>query len=122
MPDAGRTHGPPATKKQAAVTTGKGRNNRHSLRDGFNGLSRALPGDRALIASVAARDHHPRDLIPASGDQDHTPLPSARMLSSARVMRAEPPCVHRIPPPYVRDDRDTPLQWRRDGKRITMYF
>jgi len=23
MPDAGRTHGPPATKKQAAVTTGK---------------------------------------------------------------------------------------------------
>jgi hypothetical protein len=24
-------------------------------------------------------------------------------------MRAEPPHVHRIPLPYVRDDRDTPL-------------
>jgi hypothetical protein len=37
MPDAGRTHGPPATKKQAAVTTGKAGAIRHSLRDGFNG-------------------------------------------------------------------------------------
>jgi hypothetical protein len=35
MPDAGRTHGPPAEKKQAAVTTGQPVH-RHSLRDGFN--------------------------------------------------------------------------------------
>jgi len=27
-----------------------------------------------------------------------------------RAIRAELPHVHRIPPPYVRDDRDTPLQ------------
>ena len=99
MPDAGRTHGPPATKKAGGSHHRFSRNNRHSLRDGFNGLSRALPGDRALIASVAARDHHPRDLIPASGDQDHTPSPSARMLSSARFLRAEHHRVHRIPLP-----------------------
>ena len=40
------------------------------------GLLRALPGEPGLIASVAC----PRSsagLIPASGDQDHAPLPSA---------------------------------------------
>jgi hypothetical protein len=26
------------------------------------------------------------------------------------------------PPPYVRDDRDTPLHWRRDGQRIIIIF
>ena len=26
------------------------------------------------------------------------------------------------PAPNVRDDRDTPLQWRRDGERIIMNF
>jgi hypothetical protein len=35
MPGEGLTHGPPATKKQAAVTTGSA-DHRHSLRDGFN--------------------------------------------------------------------------------------
>jgi len=61
-----------------------------------------------LIASVAPRDHRPRNLISASGDQDHTPSPSARMLSSARKARwvsLRPP----HPAPNVRDDRDTPL-------------
>jgi hypothetical protein len=39
------------------------------------------------------------------------------------AQRAEPPHVHHIPPPYVRDDRDTPLaQRRRDGERIIMDF
>jgi hypothetical protein len=37
MPDAGRTHGPPATKKAGGSYHRQGRNNRHSLRDGFNG-------------------------------------------------------------------------------------
>jgi hypothetical protein len=37
MPDAGRTHGPPATKKAGGSHHRQGRNNRHSLRDGFNG-------------------------------------------------------------------------------------
>jgi hypothetical protein len=35
MPGEGLTHGPPADKKQAAVTTGSA-DHRHSLRDGFN--------------------------------------------------------------------------------------
>src|SRR6185312_12059952 len=75
MPDAGRTHGPPATKKQAAVTTGKA---------GTTGipcamvlrLIRALPGVPGLLASVALRNVSQR-LIPASGDQDHAISPSA---------------------------------------------
>jgi hypothetical protein len=32
------------------------------------------------------------------------------------LARAEPPHVHRIPPPYVRDDRDTPLSGGGMGK------
>src|ERR1700754_1981000 len=120
MPDAGRTHGPPAKgRKQAALTTGKA---------GTTGIPCAMV---LTAASCSPRSagldslHRPgiitRDLIPASGDQDHTTWPSARMLSPARE-RAEPPHVHRTPPPYVRDDRDTPLQWRRDGERIIMDF
>jgi hypothetical protein len=38
MPDAGRTHGPPATKKAGGSHHRQGRNNRHSLRDSFNRL------------------------------------------------------------------------------------
>jgi hypothetical protein len=61
--------------------------NRLSLRNGFNGLLRALPGDRALLppspcgltASLARLGHPspPQDLTPASGRQDHTTSPSA---------------------------------------------
>ena len=36
MPDAGRTHGPPATKKAGGSHHRFSRNNRHSPRDGFN--------------------------------------------------------------------------------------
>jgi hypothetical protein len=35
-PGAGRARGPPAEKKQAAVTTGLAEASRPSLRDGFN--------------------------------------------------------------------------------------
>ena len=37
MPDAGRTHGPPANRKAGGSHHRQSRNNRHSLRDGFNG-------------------------------------------------------------------------------------
>src|SRR3981189_3287421 len=56
-------------------------------RNGFNGLWRALPGDRALLPPSSrgypACPHPvgptclPQDLTPASGRQDHTILPSA---------------------------------------------
>ena len=37
MPDAGRTHGPPADRKAGGSYHRFSRYNRHSLRDGFNG-------------------------------------------------------------------------------------
>jgi hypothetical protein len=46
MPGEGLTRGPLQNKKQTAVTT---QIIRHSLRNGFYGLSRALPGDRAFL-------------------------------------------------------------------------
>ena len=65
------------------------------------------------------------NLTPASGRQDHTTSPSAKI--SALVSSAA--CVHRIPP-RVRDDRDTPLEWGGMagnvdliwGKREGIYF
>src|ERR1700732_2656281 len=48
---------------------------RPSLRNGFNGLSRALPGDRAFLPPSFADRSTP--LTPASGRQDHTTSPSA---------------------------------------------
>jgi hypothetical protein len=49
---------------------------RPSLRNGFNDLFRALPGDRALLPPSPA-DLSSANLTPASGRQDHTPSPSA---------------------------------------------
>jgi len=70
------------------------------------GLFRALPSDRAFLPlSPADRS---TGLAPASGRQDHTALPSA----SAPFVKSAA-CVHRIPP-HVRDDRETPLERRRD--------
>ena len=48
---------------------------RHSLRNGFNGLFRALPGDRAFLSPSLADNSANR--TPASGRQDHTASPSA---------------------------------------------
>ena len=84
-------------------------------RNGFNGLCRALPGDRALLppSSRGLRFCHcpvgPTKLreldasVGASGPHDF----SVRKLSTLVLSAA---CVHRIQP-RVRDDRDTPLEW-----------
>src|SRR3979409_2526244 len=74
---------------------------RHSLRNGFNGFLRALPGDRACLPPSSADCS--ADLTPASGCQDHTTSPSA----SAPFVSVPPRPPH--PAPYVRDDRETPL-------------
>jgi hypothetical protein len=50
-------------------------NIRLSPRNGFNGLFRALPGDRALLPPSPA--DRSANLTPASGCQDHTTSPSA---------------------------------------------
>ncbi len=101
-------------------------------RNGFNGLCRALPGDRALLPP-SSREYPacphpvgptclPQNLTPASGRQDHTILPSAATslvsvlfdrsqvfqlaLRSHRPQNAAASTASR---PYVRDDHDTPL-------------
>src|SRR5258708_49714 len=88
---------------------------RHSPRNGFNALYRALPGDRAFLPPSSLRSLLLKNLTPASGRQDHTTSPSA----SASFVRAlfahltlpRPP----HPAAYVRDDRETPLCVGRDG-------
>ena len=52
-------------------------NVRHSPRNGFNGFLRALPGDRACLPPSPLRSLLLRNLMPASGHQDHTTSPSA---------------------------------------------
>ena len=78
-------------------------NTRHSPRNGFNSLYRALPGDRAFLPPSPLRSLLLKNLTPASGCRDHTTSPSA---SSALVRSAA--CVHRIPS-RVRDDCEPPL-------------
>jgi hypothetical protein len=76
---------------------------RPSLRNGFNGFLRALPGDRACLPPSSLRSLLLKNLMPASGHQDHTTSPSA----SAPFVKGAIH-VHRIPP-RVRDDREPPL-------------
>src|SRR6202165_6241999 len=127
----------------SVVTTGH-RNTRHSRTQWFNGLFRALPGDRAFLSPSSAEmvlskpgraDLTSTNLTPASRRQDHTILPSAlasfvsALLIAHRPMRARPAItsraqrcrVHRIPP-RVRDDRDTPLQWDGTARDIDLIW
>jgi len=80
---------------------------RPSLRNGFNGLLRALPGDRALLPP-SSRGLPARDLTPASRRQDTT-SPSAL---APLVLRHDR--VHRIPHPTSVTIAIRPLS-RRDG-------
>ncbi len=78
---------------------------RPSLRNGFNGLLRALPGDRAFLSpSLAAMRSIVANLTSASGYQDHTTSPSA---STPSLVVATSRPSH--PAPNVRDDREAPL-------------
>jgi len=126
----------------SVVTTGH-RNTRHSRTQWFNGLFRALPGDRAFLSPSSAEmvlskpgraDLTSADLTPASRRQDHTILPSAkapfvstpfdRSQAEARpaiTLRARRCRVHRIPS-RVRDDRDTPLQGDETARDIDLIW
>ena len=90
----------------------------------FSGGNPAFPARwftaySALSLVTGLSCHHRRwklvsvDLTPASGRQDHTASPSA--LSAARLA---PPKRPSHPAPNVRDDRDTPLLSRRDGREV----
>src|SRR5262245_46768407 len=75
-------------------------------------LIRALPGDQALLSpSPIDRSH---DLTPAQGRQDHTISPSASCRSSDNTTRPSHPAA------YVRDDREAPLLWLRDGRMLVL--
>jgi hypothetical protein len=78
------------------------------------GLYRALPGEPGFLATVASGIAS-TDLTPASGCQDHTTSPSARQ---------RPRLWHRLRPPHpasnVRDDRETPLERKRDRIAILL--
>jgi len=63
-------------------------NIRPSLRDGFNGVLRALPGNRAFLLPSSARSSL-ADLTPASGCQDHTTSPCARAPFVRTKIRAQ---------------------------------
>jgi len=64
--------------------------NRHSLRDGFNAVLRALLGDRAFLPPSLAGSS--ASLASASGGRDHTTSASAQATFVRRSIR-----VHRIP-------------------------
>ena len=93
-------------------------NNRPSLRSGWNGLCRALPGERCTIAPVALRmadaadpvgpPHHRNTWRTDPGRQDHTILPYAGCTGRVRdafahgfppckAVRADAACVHHVP-------------------------
>ena len=91
------THGPPAAKKQAAVTTGSAKTSRHSLRDGFNAYV-ALSLGTGLSCPHRPRDHHLANLASASGGQDHATSRPRRHRSSAHTRHARRHRIHRIPP------------------------
>src|SRR5271169_1454251 len=89
---------------------------RHSLRGGFNGFLRALPGEPGFVATIICK-RRLANLTPASGCQDHTTSPSAS--SSARLASPKRP-PHSDP--NVRDDRDTPLLRGRNGAFVKLIW
>ena len=83
---------------------------RHSLRNGFNGFLRALPGDRACLSPSLCVALRKLDAsVEASGPHDF-----AVRLSAVRQQHHQRP-PH--PAPDVRDDRETPLVGR-DGAHL----
>jgi len=122
MPDAGRTHGPPAAKKQAAVTTGSAEH-RHSPRNGFNAYTwspwcAGLFGHHYAHDAYASARHQRRDAR----------TPRLHVRQPAFVCRE--PNVHRIPASrVVTIARNAPLNeagWREiitiSEKKKAKYF
>ena len=94
MPDAGRTHGPPATKKAGGSDHRFSRSTPAFPAQWFYGLYELSPVTGLFC-------HRPpglltRGLIPASGDQDHSISPCASVPLVQRHQHA-----HRIPRPTL---------------------
>ena len=79
---------------------------RPSLRNGFNGLFRTLPGDRACLPPSSPRSFASQELdtsVGVSGPHDF----AVRVQRHSSLDVPRPP----HPAPNVRDDRETPLVW-----------
>ena len=108
MPDAGRTHGPPATKKQAAVTTGQPKHSGIPCAMVY-GLLRTLPGVPGLLATVTREFVHGLDpSVGGSGPYDLAVR--AHLARLARQARPSHPALH------VRDDAYAPLHERETAR------
>src|ERR1700737_2418482 len=97
------------------------RNTRPSLRNGFNGFLRALPGDRACLPP-SSRGTNPAKLdasVGASGPHDF-----AVRVSIIRPARCCAPdaAASTASRTYVRDDHDTPLCVGRDGRVLEVIW
>ena len=103
MPGEGLTHGPPATKNAGGSHHRISRINRHSLRNGFNGLSSRSPRCTGLDSHRRPRIIF-RRLDPSVGRSG--PRDFAVRTGRARLA---PPIRPSHPAPTLRDDRDTPL-------------
>jgi hypothetical protein len=104
-----------ADKENAHEHTGSAETLRPSLRNGFTAYF-VLSPVIGFLATVALRKIS-RNLTPAPRRQDHTTSPSA---SSAPRQRALSRPSH--PASNVRDDRDTPLLWARDGAKVLLIW
>jgi hypothetical protein len=92
-------------KKHASiVTTGSDGFNRHSLRNGFNGFLRALPGDRALLPPSFADTCKLDASVGASGPHDFAVRVSAvRLAKLPRPLHPAPRFVTIAIRPLCRD-------------------
>src|SRR5712671_4420483 len=125
-----RTHGPRATKSTRQNHRYR-RIIRPSLRNGFNGVLRALLGDHAWLPPSPVRRrkrlHVLSACIGAPGPHDFAVRCS--IIRPRKKLRLTLPRPSH-PVPNVRDDRDTPLLWAGTretvsliwGKREAEYF
>ncbi len=113
MPGAGRPHGPPAKKMQAAGTTGSAETSRHSPRDGLHDYIVLSPvyGSLATVAlGIIARKLGASVAAPGPHDFTSASCRSSACKHAAADKRPSPPRL------TCRDDRDTPLVAKQDGR------
>ncbi len=118
MPDARCTRSRLCSKKHRRQQLQVHRNNRHSLRNGFNGFLRALPGDHCLVATVA-RETRERlhDLSACVGaPEPHDFAVRCSIIRPRKKLRLTLPRPSH-PIPNVRDDREPPLYGERDKRK-----
>jgi hypothetical protein len=100
----------------SAVTTGEAEQ-RHSLRNGFDGCFVISPVSMTLLVTVVCGSP-PANLAPAQGCQDHTTWPPAAASIERREMRQMRQRPSHPAPRVVTIARNAPL--RGDGTRGTM--